>query len=499
MLVTKTTRKQNGVLLNTKSKPIETSSQVTLSLGCGKPLVVSKGGGNLTPLGGLPLLGKIERLVGLIKGATERLKDHRTLSLIDHKLFDAVSARIYCIGAGMPAANDTDSIRADAGLKKAIGHDPDEGQDAASQSTYCRIENAVDEKDLQALHVWLVDYYIRCRRKPPRRIVLYCDGSAVETYGNQQGAIYRGGKYGKEMYFPLFIFDSSGWLLLSELREGDQGEVKRGKTALIAIIKRLKTMWPQVRIGVRADAGFNSPWLFKWLEHYNVDYAIGIAGNHAVTSLAAEYFSHAQKKFERKFGKAVFTGPDANRKRQRTHAAIRRMKKDRKKDAIADWKQRRVRIYGEISYKARTWKFDRRVICRCDYTDNGLDCRYVVTNITAGDPQYIYEREYCPHANVERSIKEFKNGLLLRLSCEKFTANAFRVYLHAFAYQLLYHLRQFLRPKLQSLSIESIRKMFINVAAKVVCSERRVYWALSDTYTHAVDFLRLTRKLARAG
>jgi hypothetical protein len=485
--------------LNTQTKPIETSPQVTLSLGDGKPLVISKNGGNLTPLGGLPLLGKVERLCGLIKGASERLKDHRTKSLVDHELFDALCARIYSIGGGKPTADDADSIRCDAALKKAIGHDPEEGQDGPSQPTHCRIENAIDDKDLQAMHDWLVDYFIRCRRKPPRRIVLYCDGSAVETYGNQQGAIYRGGKYGKEMYFPLFIFDSSGWLLLAELREGDQGEVKRGKTALIAVIKRLKDIWPQVRIGVRADAGFNSPWLFKWLEYYNVDYAIGIAGNHAVTSLAAQYFSQAQKKFQRKFGKAVFTGADGKRKRQKIHATIRRMKKDQRKDAIADWKHRRVRIYGEISYKAGTWKSDRRVICRCDYTDNGLDCRYVVTNITAGDPRYLYEQEYCPHANVERSIKEFKNGLLLRLSCEKFTANAFRVYLHAFAYMLLYHLRQFLRPKLQSLSIESIRKMFINVAAKVICSERRVYWALSNTYAHAVDYLRLCRKLARAG
>jgi hypothetical protein len=122
-----------------------------------------------------------------------------------------------------------------------------------------------------------------------------------------------------------------------------------------------------------------------------------------------------------------------------------------------------------------------------------------VTNIRLGDPGSIYELEYCPHANVERSIKEFKNSLLLRLSCEKYTANAFRLFLHGLAYQLLFHLRQFLPTKFQSLSLESVRKMFINVAAEVSCSERRVYWALSDTYTHAVDFLRLSRKLARAG
>ena len=485
--------------MSTKTKPIETSPQVTLSLGDGKPLVVSKNGGNLTPLGGLPLVGKIERLFGLLEGASERLKDRRTQSLIDHNTFDNLASRVFAITAGLAAADDADLVRADAALKKARGHDPESGLDGPSQSTLCRFENAVDEQDLEVLHDWLVDYYIKCRRKPPRRIVLYCDGSAVETYGHQQGAIYRGGKYKKEMYFPLFIFDSTGWLLLAELRAGDQGEVKRGKTALVAVIKRLKTMWPSVRIGVRADAGFASPWLYKWLEAYNVDYAIGIAGNHAITTLAVEYFRQARKKFKRKFGEPEFIGSEGKRKKQKIHAQIRRMNKAQKKDALADWQRRRIRVYGEISYQARTWSADRRIICRCDYTDSGLECRYVVTNISVACPQHLYEHEYCPHANVERSIKEFKNGLLLRLSCENFTANAFRLILHAFAYQLLYHLKQFLPAKLQSLSIESVRKMFINIAAKVSCSERRVYWALSNTYTHAVDFLRVCRRLARAG
>lgn len=484
--------------MNTKTKPMKTAPQVTLSLGDGKPLVLSKNGGNLTTLGGLPLLGKVERLVRLIAGACERLQDHRTQSLIDHKLFDAISARVLSIAAGMPAADDADSIRKDAALKKALLHDPETGQDAPSQSTYCRIENAIDDRDLEAMHKWLVDYYIRCRRKPPRRIVLYCDGSAVQTYGHQQGAIYRGGKYKKDMYFPLFIFDSTGWLLLAELREGDQGEVKRGKTALAGIIKRLKSMWPGVSIGVRADAGFASPWLYKWLEANNVDYAIGIAGNFAIASLSLDYFREAQRKFKRKFGKPDFIGPEGRRKKQQIHAKIQRMQKDQKKDALTDWHGRRVRVFGEISYRARTWKIDRRVICRCDYTDSGLECRYVVTNMAAQCPQHLYEIDYCIHANVERSIKEFKNGLLLRLSCEQFNANAFRLLLHGLAYQLLYHLKQFLPKKLQKLSIESVRKMFINVAAKVSCSERRVYWALSDKYAHAVDFLRLCRKLARA-
>jgi len=481
-----------------KSSAVRTSGQVTLSLGDGKPLVIGRGGGNLSPFGGLPLVRKVEELCKLVAGAVERLKDHRTQALIDHQKFDVVFGRVSQIAAGLADANDAALVSADAAMKKALHRDPETGLDGPSQPTASRFENAIDEKELRALYDWLVEYYLRGHKKQPRRVVLYCDGSAVETYGTQEGAVYRGGKYKKEMYFPLFVFDSTGWLLVAELREGDQGEVKRGRTALISVIKKLKAKWPGVRIGVRADAAFASPKLFKWLEASGIDYAIGIAGNFAIATGASEYHREAKRRFIRKHGNPQFVGTNGRRKRQKIHAKIRRMKKEQRKAAIKDWKQRFVRVYGEISYRARTWNIDRRVICRCDYTDNGLECRYVVTNIKSGDPRYLYESEYCPHANVERSIKEFKNGMLLRLSCEKFTANAFRVILHGLAYQLLYHLREFLRPKLRNLSNESIRKMFINVAVKVACSERRVYWALSDTYSYATDFLRLSKKLARA-
>lgn len=485
--------------MNKKLTAIKPSAQVTLSLGDGQSLAVSRGGGNLTPFGGMPIIRKVENLVKLVSGASERLEDHRTQGLIDHGKFDIVFAQVLQIIAGLPDTNDAQLVSGDASLKKALLRHPEEGLDGPSQSTQCRFQNDVTENDLRRLYDWLVDYYLRSKTKKPRRVVLYCDGSAVETYGNQQGAIYRGGKYKKEMYFPLFIFDSTGWLLLAELREGDQGEIKRGQLALIAVIKKLKERWPGVRIGVRADAAFASPKLFKWLEASNVDYAIGIAGNFAVATAASEYHRDAKGRFIRKFGAPQFTGTNGKRKKQKIHAKIRRMEKGRKKDALEDWKKRRVRVYGEVSYRARTWQIDRRVICRCDYTDDGLQCRYVVTNIKFADPAYLYEQEYCPHANVERSIKEFKNGLQLKLSCEQFTANAFRVILHGLAYQLLYHLRCFLQPKLHSLSIESIRKMFINVTVRVECSARRVYWALSDTYQFATDFLRLCRKLARAG
>jgi len=259
------------------------------------------------------------------------------------------------------------------------------------------------------------------------------------------------------------VFDETGWLLAAELREGDKGEAPSGTAIIKKLVERLKAAWPHVKIGLRLDAGFPCPGLFNWCEKNGIDYVVGIAGNFAITSQAADYLREAKRQFVRRHGEPEFIGTRGKRKKQKIHARIRRMPKDRRKEAEEAWRKRRVRLYGELLYQSRTWQ------------------------------------EYCPHARVELCIKELKNSLALRLSCSEFNANAFRLFLHALAYQLLYHLRQFLPPRFRKLSLESVRKLFLTVAARVTCSARRVYWALSDTYAYTKDFMRLCKRLARAG
>jgi Transposase DDE domain group 1 len=54
-----------------------------------------------------------------------------------------------------------------------------------------------------------------------------------------------------------------------------------------------------------------------------------------------------------------------------------------------------VRRYCETRYGARSWHCERRVAARIEATTQGLDIRYVVTNITAGSPQWLYDNRYC--------------------------------------------------------------------------------------------------------
>lgn len=496
------TTQQNKPTTNSMSKQrtLKTNQkQVTLNLGDGKPLVVSGGGGNLTGLGGLPLLRKIEKIFKLVEGASSRLQDHRTQSLIDHNIFDLWFVRVATIAAGLPDCNDADLVMQDAGLLKALGRDPGEGQNGPSQPTLSRFENSLSAEDLDKLSDFLLEYYVKTHRKAPRQLILYADGTAVETHGKQQGAVRRGGKYKMEMLFPLLVFDEHGWLLAAELREGDKGEAPSGTAIIKRLVERLRAAWPHVKVGLRLDAGFPCPGLFSWCEKNSIDYVVGIAGNFAIASKAAGYLREAKRKFICKHGDPEFTSRKGKRKKQRIHAKIRRMPKDERMEAENAWKKRRVRLFGELLYQSRTWKKERRIICRIDYTDDGVQSRYLVTNLTWGSAQQIYEQEYCPHARVELCIKELKNSLALRLSCCEFNANAFRLFLHALAYQLLYHLRTLLPPAFRDLSFETIRKRFITVAARVNCSARRVYWALSDTYAYTKDFMRLCRRLARAG
>ena len=56
---------------------------------------------------------------------------------------------------------------------------------------------------------------------------------------------------------------------------------------------------------------------------------------------------------------------------------------------------RAVRRYCETRYGAKSWRRERRVAARIEATTQGLDIRYVVTNITGGGPQWLYDSLYC--------------------------------------------------------------------------------------------------------
>src|SRR3954451_14238657 len=77
---------------------------------------------------------------------------------------------------------------------------------------------------------------------------------------------------------------------------------------------------------------------------------------------------------------------------------------------------------------------------------DGVDTRFVVTNLSGGSARSLYERKYCQRGQAENHIKAWKRHLAAdRTSCSRATANQFRLLLHTAAYWLMWSLRHLTR------------------------------------------------------
>lgn len=479
-----------------KSTANQRVAQLTLDLLPEKPVELSFDGDDVSGNGGLLLAAQVEKMTGLLKGAANRLDDHRTEALIKHNLFEQVAQRVYQIIAGFAAADDSDFLRGDPIVKAAVGRNPITGADLSSQPTQCRMENGRTFKELYLLSKWLIEYYISCHRKPPKRLVLDFDGSAVETHGVQLNAFYRGGPYKKFMYFPLFVFDEKGWLLVAALRPGDHGEVQLALPVLKRLVTMLRKAWPKVDIVVRADGAFTHNGLYQWMDDNRVHYVLGLKHNNSLLAKTKYFRAEVAAKFQRKFSQAEFIGKLGKKRKLAKVKEIRgTTQRSERLSKNARLAERRARVFGELIYKAGSWDRERKVIARCDYTDEGLDVRYVVTNIIGLAAKDIYEKVYCRRAMCEMWIKNIKETRCNRMSCGQFKANAFRLILHGLAYTLMHQVQLRLGEKT---SIAQFQRNFIHVAVHVRETRHLVQLRMAKSY-HAAKAFRLCSKRLGAG
>ena len=111
-----------------------------------------------------------------------------------------------------------------------------------------------------------------------------------------------------------------------------------------------------------------------------------------------------------------------------------------------------VRDYTETRYAAKSWSHPRRVVARIEATRKGLDVRYVVTNITYGTAEWLYDSIYCARGQAENLIKRHKSQLASdRTSCRSPLANQMRLILHTAAYWLMLTVRDAI-PRPQALA-----------------------------------------------
>jgi len=411
-----------------------------------KPIEVSFTAPDLSSQGGLLLMNEYEQRHGFIEKLANCVNDTRYQPFVQHPYYEMFRQRICQIAAGYKDADDSDLLRNDSVLKVCSGRLPDD-KALSSQPTISRLENKLTDRELFKMGEAFLEDFIASYDKPPKVIILDCDDSNFNTYGDQQGSLFND-YYGEYCYMPMFIFEGqSGKMILPLLRPGRRNKSANIYKILRRIINRLRKVWKNTEFIVRGDAHFCCQKLMDWNE------------DQAVTTEEFTDWACNQKSIH------FITGLTGN-------VALSKITKDWVTMAEESFKKNRqpIRFFKTFMYKAGTWKYAQRVIVKIEVNEKGKNIRYVVTNFKHNNSRFLYEEVYCGRGQMELYIKELKTYLNAdTMSCNKFEANQFRLFLHSAAYVLFLGIKHklFSKTALSNASIQTIREKIILTAVHI--------------------------------
>ena len=161
-----------------------------------------------------------------------------------------------------------------------------------------------------------------------------------------------------------------------------------------------------------------------------------------------------------------------------------------------------VRRYAETRYGAKSWRCQRRVAARIEASTQGLDIRFVVTNLAGGSAEWLYDTVYCARGQAENLIKLHKSQLASdRTSCRAALANQVRLVLHTAAYWLMLTVRDAIpkRHPLAGVEFTTLRLHLPKIAARISEATTRVRVAFTATCPHAALFRAIALGLQPAG
>lgn len=414
-------------------------------------------GGRLSSDAGIVLLKEVDRRIGLLDAINEVIPDPREPLMTVHQQRTMLAQRIFSIALGYEDLNDQQTMRTDAALQVAAGVAPVEEEPMASPSTLCRLENRVMRKTLVELSRILVDQFIASYENPPEEITLDFDATDDPVHGQQEGRFFHG-YYRHYCFLPLYVFCGSQ-PLVAYLRPSKIDGAKHARAITKLLVEHLREAWPDVKITIRGDGGFCRWKLMRWCDKNRVSYCLGACRNKVLEQHAARLMEQAETQYERSGEK--------------------------------------VRLFGETNYAAETWDKARRVIIKSERLEQGLNTRFVVTNL-AGDPQELYDKVYAMRGDMENRIKEQQLMLFAdRTSCHDFQANQFRLLLSTFAYVLMDALRReyLTGTELETAQCNTIRLKLFKIAARVRVTVRRVWFHLSSSYPYQALFQTLSSRL----
>ena len=433
-----------------------------------KKVTAAFDGGRLTSDGGVMLLASAERRMGIAQRLALLIADPRNPLLVTHSVADILRARMLAIACGYEDADDLDHRRTDPGFKLACGRLPDTGDDLCSQPTMSRWENAPTLREVVRMSYAMIDAYCASYQRPPEAITLDIDDTVDVVHGHQQLALFNA-HYDERCFLPIHVYETATSRPVAVLlRPGKTPSGCEVRGHLRRLVRRIRSHWPRTRITIRGDGHYGRPEVMEWCEANAVDYIFGLPGN-AVLSRLVEA-----------------AADDVRVRRAEAEAAAN--------DA-------RVRRYTETSYGAKSWGCERRVAARIEASTQGLDIRFVVTNLRFGSAEWLYDTLYCARGQAENLIKLHKSQLASdRTSCRSPLANQVRLVLHTAAYWLMLMVRDAI-PKPQPLAtaeFTTLRMHLIKIAARITETATRIRIALAAAHPEAELFRGVARSLQLA-
>ena len=411
-------------------------------------------GGDITSDGGVLLLRQADRLTGLSDSIARALSDPRRQASCDHDVPGLVRQRLYAIALGYEDLNDHDGLRQDVALQTAVERD----QWLASASTLCRFENRADRETAWRLHEVLLDQFIASFKRAPKKLILDFDATDDPVHGEQDGRFFHG-YYRRYCFLPLYVF-CGHQLLVGYLRPSNIDGAKHSWAILSLLVKRLRQVWPKVRIIFRGDGGFCRWKMLRWCDHHEVGYIIGLAKNKRLNRLTASLQDEAAACF-------AATG-------------------------------HKVRWFTDFQYAARSWDGARRVIAKIEHSQHGVNPRYVVTNLE-GDAKQLYDKLYCARGDMENRIKENQLDMFGdRTSCQHWWPNQFRLLLASLAYTLIEAIRRIALKgtELANAYVGTIRLKLFKIGAVILKNTRRIRFLLASGCPYKELYFLAANRLA---
>src|SRR4029453_17110685 len=389
-------------------------------------------GGRLSSDAGVVLLKDIDDQLGLTRALAAVLSDPRDERRIHFTPEDLLKQRVFQIAAGYEDATDTNTLPADPIFKLLLDRLPDTGAPLASQPTLSRFENRISRTELYRMALVLLEQFIASYASPPSVIVLDVDDTEEPVHGEQEQARYDS-YYGGYCFMPLHLYEGLSGRLITTILKAKRFTGTQMLAVVKRLVKHLRRAWPETLLIFRGDSHFAYPEVMQWIEEQpELHYVTGLTSNAVLKELAQDVVEQAQRAYARF--------------------------------------EPKVTRFHSTRYQAGTWSRSRRVVIKVEVSEQGVNTRFVVTDLERARTQVLYQHIYCARGQAENEIKDHKLYLKSdRTACHRFEANQFRLLLHSAAYVLLETLRRDVLRTTQwaSATMETIQLRLLKLGARV--------------------------------